>query len=101
MRFRIRRKYIPGIIVFGLLILMVITNPGQDHFKSYIRAQLIKRKFSLEDIKESMTYAKTANYIIFSQYSFKIKDYGVPTEGNYIGVFECFISTGNFTADED
>ena len=101
MRFSIRRKYILGVVIFGILILMAITNPGPDHFKSYIKAQLTKREFSQEDIKESMTYAKMTNYILFSQYSFKIKDYGVTMEGNYIGAFECFISVGSFTVNDD
>jgi len=91
----------PGVVISTILFIMVITNPGPDHFKSYIKAQLIKRKFSQEDIKESLTYIKTANYIMFSQYSFTIKDYGVPMEGNYIGAFECFISVGSFTANDE
>ena len=97
---RIRKKYIPILVIMGVTVLMFITNPGEKHFKSYLKKQLIKRNFPEKDIEESITNTKVKDYILFSQYSFKIKDYNVPMEGSYIGAFDFFISVGDFTVDD-
>jgi len=90
----------PFYIITGILLIMLITNPGEAHFKSFVRTQLGKRNFPDKDIEASLLNIKTKNYILFSQYTFRINDYGVPMEGNYIGVFRLFLSVGNFTVEE-
>jgi len=99
-RVRIKRKYIPILITMGIAVLMFITNPGEKHFKSFLKKQLVKRNFPEKDIEESIRDTKITDYILFSQYNFKIKDYNVPMEGSYIGAFNFFISVGNFTVDD-
>lgn len=95
MKFEVK-KYIPFIFLALLLGVMALSNPGENQFKSFIKAQLTKKKFTDKDLENNLEYSKTGNYIIFSQYNFQIIDYGVPMEGNYIGVFGGFIPLGSY-----
>jgi len=95
------KKYLPFIILIVLLGIMTATNPGENHFKSFVKEQLSKKQFTQKDLENNLTCEKTGNYIIFSQYSFQINDYGVPMSGNYIGMFGFFFSVGNYTTMQD
>lgn len=94
------RKYIPAIVLFLLVVIMAVTNPGETHFKSYMQKQLLQHKFSQSDIDNKLTMSQTFDYIIFSGYSFQITDAGVPVQGKYLGIFGLFFSISGYTPDQ-
>ena len=94
-----RRKYLPAIIVFSLLVIMAVTNPGQESFKSFLIKQLTNHKFTEKDLEDNLKYDKTSNFLIFSNYSFSVKDYGVTMQGKYLGIFGFFFSVDGYSAD--
>ena len=94
-----RRKYLPAVIIFSLLALMAVTNPGQVSFKDFLVKQLTSHKFTEKDLDDNLKCNKTANFLIFSSYYFSVKDYGVTMQGKYLGVFGIFISIDGYSAD--
>lgn len=94
------RKYIPAIIILAIACIMVITNPGEEHFKSHMKQMLLQQKFTQADLDNKLTMHKTYDYIIFSGYEFQIVDAGVPVQGKYLGIFGGFYSIGGYTPDE-
>jgi len=73
----------------ALLLLLIITNPGVEEFRSY-----------LHDSRENSIAGRDANYFIFSVYS-NIGDYAdSPHNGHnikfrYVGIFGNFFSIGS------
>ena len=96
----IKKKHIPLLVTLVLLAFMAITNPGAESFNSFAKKQLIKHNFNEQYVTDSLITIRMANYIILSKYQFRINDSGVPMEGNYVGIFGCFIEVGDFTINE-
>lgn len=94
-----RRKYLPAIIIVSLLAIMAVTNPGQEHFKTFLVKQLTSHKFSESDLENNLKCRETSNFLIFSSYYFSVKDYGVTMQGKYLGVLGMFISIDGYSAD--
>ncbi len=93
------RKYLPGIILFAILGVMALTNPGEEKFKAFVKKQLLQQKFTEKDIENTLLFQNSTNYIIFSNYEFQVKDSGVPMQGKYLGVLGVFYSLGGYAPD--
>jgi len=93
------RKYLPGIILFTILGIMALTNPGEEKFKEFVKKQLLQHKFTERDIENTLLFQKPTNYIIFSNFEFQVKDSGVLMQGKYLGVFGVFYSLGGYAPD--
>jgi hypothetical protein len=94
-----RKKYIPAIIVCVILIIMVITNPGKESFRTFLVKQLTNHKFTEKDLGDNLKCDQTSNFFVFSNYNFTIKDYGVTMQGKYLGIFGFFFSVDGYSAD--
>lgn len=95
-----KKKHIPVIITAVILVVMAITNPSFNHFNRYIKQHLLNYKFTEKYIDDSLVTTCSANFILVSKYNFRINDEGVPMEGDYVGIFGCFIKVGSFTINE-
>ena len=94
------RKYIPAIVIFGIMAIMALTNPGEERFRNFAKKQLMQHGFTEKDLESKLACEAGHNYIIFTRYAFTIEDSGVPIQGRYLGVFGSFFSISGYTPEE-